>query len=82
MFPSRFWVTALTNEHYTIGVKALQKSLSNVGSSFPLVILYTDPLDMSYFEKIDSVFLLKTEPYEFPRSDTRYAFERFRDVWI
>ncbi|RUP45465.1 family 8 glycosyl transferase [Jimgerdemannia flammicorona] len=77
------WVTLLTRTNYTAGVQVLVRSLQNVQSQYPLVVLYTpDTIPESVLDLLRHSGCI-TRPTQFfaPEGKIEYIFDRYADNW-
>ena len=78
------WATLLTQPGYLVGVQALQKSLRNVASRYPLVVMVTENIDALSRQTLEAEGCLvrEVQPVS-PNSslEHHYANARFSEVW-
>lgn len=78
------WATLLTNSSYLEGVLTLNYSLIKVNSIYPLVVLYTDQLDLNSIEILikNKIKILKIDKLLPILNNKNLKFEkRFLDTW-
>lgn len=78
------WITLLTQPDYAVGVRALHKSLQNVDSAWPLVVMVTENIDAATRQSLEQLGcqLRNVQPVG-PESSLKssYANARFSEVW-
>ncbi|MHA3702189.1 glycosyltransferase family 8 protein [Jatrophihabitans sp. YIM 134969] len=78
------WVTLLTQPNYLAGVRTLRASLTESGSTAPLVVMVTDGIDADSRALLEreGCLVRPVEPVR-PRPDLpdHYANARFAEVW-
>ncbi|RKP06333.1 family 8 glycosyl transferase [Thamnocephalis sphaerospora] len=83
--PRYVWATLLTRDSYAMGARVLCRSLQNAGSSFPLVVLYTDAVSVPVVERLskDGALLQRVEPVEFDAIHNVHQHTRvhYSDLW-
>lgn len=78
------WVTLLTQPGYIPGVEALQQSLRDSGSPWPLVVMVTENIDAATRQQLQAQGCeVREVPIVGPNPDLthRYANARFAEVW-
>lgn len=78
------WVTLLTQPGYLPGVEALQQSLVQSGTSWPLEVMVTPAINGETRARLQAIGCLVREIPEIgpaPELAHRYANARFADVW-
>jgi alpha-N-acetylglucosamine transferase len=81
------WVTLLTRDNYLAGTRVLCRSLQNVATRYPLVILYTDTLSESAIRQLrqDNAILKHIEPItseDIPLPDAeQHLWPHYYDIW-
>jgi len=78
------WVTLLTHSSYMPGALALGRSLKNVASQYPLIIMVTDAVEVEFrHQLIAEGHLLQNIERLDPKLNlvSGYAFPRFSEVW-
>lgn len=79
------WITCITRDSYLAGALTLSKSLENVKSEYPLILLHTDAVSQQTLESLarqPNVELRLIQPYKIKsKYATSYAFERFQEAW-
>ncbi|WP_039055465.1 glycosyltransferase family 8 protein [Enterobacter sp. Bisph1] len=78
------WVTLLTQPDYLTGVAALQRSLRDSGSPWPLVVMVTETIDDNTRQQLQALGCTVREVPIIgpdPSLANRYANARFADVW-
>lgn len=83
--PDKIWTTLLTRESYIPGVLVMAKSLQNVGSKYPFVVMITSSLEQSAKDTLakHSIPTYDIENLS-PKSlaeKTYGADHRFKDTW-
>lgn len=78
------WATLLTQPSYLIGVVALQRSLRQQQSQWPLVVMVTDAIDQAQRQELEAegCRIVEITPL-YPRHDLsqHYASAQFGEVW-
>jgi alpha-N-acetylglucosamine transferase len=80
------WTTLLTREDYLPGVRVLWRSLQDVGTAYPLVVMVTDGVSADARDRLtaDGCEVLEVERVDPPASTDgahSYVFEQFSEVW-
>ncbi len=80
------WATLLTREDYLPGVRVLWRSLQDVGTAYPLVVMVTDGVSAAARDRLvaDGCQVLEVERVDPPASvagEHAYVFEHFTEVW-
>jgi alpha-N-acetylglucosamine transferase len=80
------WATLLTREDYLPGVRVLWRSLQDVGTAYPLIVMVTDgvPADARAQLAADGCQVLevdRVDPPDATGGEHSYVFEHFSEVW-
>ncbi len=78
------WVTLLTQSSYLPGVRVLGRSLKQVRSQYPLVVMVTDTVEAEVQNTLTAEgYILQTVERLDPASDlvSRYLFPHYSEVW-
>jgi alpha-N-acetylglucosamine transferase len=80
------WVTLLTREDYGRGARVLWRSLQDVGTAYPLVVMVTDGVSIETRDQLtaDGCQVLEVDRVDPPGGADgghSYVFEQFSEVW-
>lgn len=80
------WTTLLTREDYAPGVRVLWRSMQDVGTAYPLVVMVTDGVSAGTRDQLtaDGCEVLEVDRVDPPEStdgEHSYVFEHFSEVW-
>ncbi|RUP42787.1 nucleotide-diphospho-sugar transferase [Jimgerdemannia flammicorona] len=83
VFVKAAWITLLTRTNYTVGVQVLARSLQNVQSQYPLVVLYTpDTIPESVVDLLRrSGCITRPTQYIVPEGKIEYMWDYYPDTW-
>ncbi len=80
------WATLLTREDYLPGVRVLWRSMRDVGTAYPLVVMVTDDLPAAARDQLvgdgcQVVEVSRVDPPAGSGGEHAYIFEHFSEVW-
>ena len=81
--PTKVWTTLITNTKYLTGLLTLEYSLKQVGSKYPLLVLYTETFEDEGHKALDLRGIAKRKiEYLLPKAHKDYSNDtRFYDCW-
>lgn len=67
------YITLLTTNNYYFAILTLKLSLDKVQSQYPLIVLYTDEVDINYIKELESIgCICQKEEIKFDFKDSRW----------